>query len=173
MFGISRSCVVFLYWKVTCTSSTLTDCCVFFLSCMPAGSMNSLPARVALSLCRRTTAAGGMRVLAGSTTHPGVVLPADRNSFQAVRVCHSGTSRKGSVSTKKRGYDITRNPHLNKVSSVRVLKTNQNIACRRLKVLLSIMLNVCNLNGVRMMCRIIAFNTQSYNISLDTDFNIT
>lgn len=40
----------------------------------------------------------------------------DRACFQAVRVCHSGTSRNGSVYTKKRGYDITRNPHLNKVS---------------------------------------------------------
>ncbi|CAF88690.1 unnamed protein product, partial [Tetraodon nigroviridis] len=31
------------------------------------------------------------------------------------RVCHSGTASEGSVRTKKRGYDITRNPHLNKV----------------------------------------------------------
>uniref|UniRef100_A0A8C2HZS8 Malic enzyme n=1 Tax=Cyprinus carpio TaxID=7962 RepID=A0A8C2HZS8_CYPCA len=32
----------------------------------------------------------------------------------AVRVCHSGVNSKGTVFTKKRGYDITRNPHLNK-----------------------------------------------------------
>ncbi|KAA8588005.1 hypothetical protein FQN60_001199 [Etheostoma spectabile] len=64
-----------------------------------AGNMNSLPGRAVLSLCRRTAAAAGeMRVFAGSP----------------VRVCHSGVGRKGSVSTKKRGYDITRNPHLNK-----------------------------------------------------------
>ncbi|KAK2905934.1 hypothetical protein Q8A73_009877 [Channa argus] len=77
------------------------------------GSMNSLPGRAALLLCRRT-AAGGMGVLGGSSLHPAGGLPADRASFQAVRVCHSGTNRKSSVSTKKRGYDITRNPHLNK-----------------------------------------------------------
>ncbi|GLD46052.1 NADP-dependent malic enzyme-like protein [Lates japonicus] len=79
--------------------------------------MNSLPTRAALSLCRRT-ATGGMRVLAGSPGHPAGILPADRATFQAVRVCHSGANRKTSVSTKKRGYDITRNPHLNKVSSL-------------------------------------------------------
>lgn len=76
--------------------------------------MNSLPGRAALSLCRRAAGAGagggGMRVFAGSPGHPA--------ALQAVRVCHSGANRKGNVSTKKRGYDITRNPHLNKVSSV-------------------------------------------------------
>lgn len=76
--------------------------------------MNSLPGRAALSLCRRT-AAGGMRVFAGSPGHPAGGLTA---SLQAVRVCHSGTNRKNSVSTKKRGYDIIRNPNLNKVSSL-------------------------------------------------------
>uniref|UniRef100_A0A8C1JZP7 Malic enzyme n=1 Tax=Cyprinus carpio TaxID=7962 RepID=A0A8C1JZP7_CYPCA len=30
------------------------------------------------------------------------------------KVCHSGVNSKGTVFTKKRGYDITRNPHLNK-----------------------------------------------------------
>ncbi|TNN60887.1 NADP-dependent malic enzyme, mitochondrial [Liparis tanakae] len=76
--------------------------------------MNSLPGRAAMSLCLRRTAAGGMRVFAGSSGHPAGGVPAARASLQAVRVCHSGTSQKGSVSTKKRGYDITRNPHLNK-----------------------------------------------------------
>lgn len=76
------------------------------VSLLPSGSMNSLPGRAALSLCRRT-ATGGMIG----------VLSADRASFQAVRVCHSGTSHKPSVNTKKRGYDITRNPYLNKVST--------------------------------------------------------
>ncbi|KAI4805405.1 hypothetical protein KUCAC02_010022 [Chaenocephalus aceratus] len=71
--------------------------------------MNSLPGRAALSLCRRSAAAGGMRVLS-----PGLQAAGMPASVQAVRVCHSGTSPKGSVSTKKRGYDITRNPHLNK-----------------------------------------------------------
>ncbi|CAB1415161.1 unnamed protein product [Pleuronectes platessa] len=88
-----------------------------------SGRMNSLPGRAALSLCRRT-AAGGLRVLAGSPGHPSGSLPADRASFQAVRVCHSGKTRKGSISTKKRGYDITRNPHLNKdVQVLRVMKS--------------------------------------------------
>uniref|UniRef100_H3CEM1 Malic enzyme n=1 Tax=Tetraodon nigroviridis TaxID=99883 RepID=H3CEM1_TETNG len=36
-------------------------------------------------------------------TQPGIVVG-----------CHSGTASEGSVRTKKRGYDITRNPHLNK-----------------------------------------------------------
>ncbi|KAG7215763.1 hypothetical protein INR49_021886, partial [Caranx melampygus] len=75
--------------------------------------MNSLPGRAALSLCRRTAAAGGARVLAGLPGHPAGAQPADRASFHTVRVCYSGANRK-SVSTKKRGYDITRNPHLNK-----------------------------------------------------------
>uniref|UniRef100_A0A8C7FNH3 Malic enzyme n=1 Tax=Oncorhynchus kisutch TaxID=8019 RepID=A0A8C7FNH3_ONCKI len=72
--------------------------------------MNSLPGR-SVSLCRRMTA-GAMRVLAGTTGHPDTVARA--TCLEAVRVCHSDSSRKGSVSTKKRGYDITRNPHLNK-----------------------------------------------------------
>uniref|UniRef100_A0A673YNP6 Malic enzyme n=1 Tax=Salmo trutta TaxID=8032 RepID=A0A673YNP6_SALTR len=72
--------------------------------------MNSLPGR-SVSLCRRMTA-GAMRVLAGTAGHPDTVARA--TCLEAVRVCHSGSSRKGSVSTKKRGYDITRNPHLNK-----------------------------------------------------------
>ncbi|XP_026001773.1 NADP-dependent malic enzyme, mitochondrial-like [Astatotilapia calliptera] len=74
--------------------------------------MNSLPGRAALSLCRRTATGGMMRVLSGAPA--AGVLSADRASFQAVRVCHSGTSRKPTVNTKKRGYDITRNPYLNK-----------------------------------------------------------
>lgn len=56
-----------------------------------------------------------MRVLSGAPA--AGVLSADRASFQAVRICHSGTSRKPGVNTKKRGYDITRNPYLNKVST--------------------------------------------------------
>uniref|UniRef100_A0A8C6VW71 malate dehydrogenase (oxaloacetate-decarboxylating) (NADP(+)) n=1 Tax=Nothobranchius furzeri TaxID=105023 RepID=A0A8C6VW71_NOTFU len=75
--------------------------------------MNSLSGRAALSLCRRS-AAGGMRALAASPAHPAGVLEADRAAVQAVRVCHSGTDKSGSVYTRKRGYDITRNPHLNK-----------------------------------------------------------
>nr|XP_020504408.1 NADP-dependent malic enzyme, mitochondrial [Labrus bergylta] len=74
--------------------------------------MNSLPGRAALSLCRRTASAGGMGVFAGSPGHHAGGMPAD--CLQAVRVCHSGTGNKPSISTKKRGYDITRNPHLNK-----------------------------------------------------------
>ncbi|XP_053184381.1 NADP-dependent malic enzyme, mitochondrial isoform X2 [Scomber japonicus] len=76
--------------------------------------MNSLPGRAALSLCRRTATAGGMRVFTGSPGLPAGGLSADSAFLQAVRVCHSGTNRKASISTKKRGYDITRNPHLNK-----------------------------------------------------------
>lgn len=85
------------------------------LVCLSAVSMNSLPGRAALSLCR-STAAGGMRVFAGSPGRPAGAVPVDGASLRAVRVCHSGTSRQGSTTTKKRGYDITRNPHLNKVS---------------------------------------------------------
>uniref|UniRef100_A0A8C5CBP4 Malic enzyme n=1 Tax=Gadus morhua TaxID=8049 RepID=A0A8C5CBP4_GADMO len=73
--------------------------------------MNSLPGKTLLSLCRRTSN-GALRVYGAS----GVTSPADNTCpAAATRACHSGTSRKGSVSTKKRGYDITRNPHLNKV----------------------------------------------------------
>ncbi|TNN04332.1 hypothetical protein fugu_001361 [Takifugu bimaculatus] len=70
--------------------------------------MNSLPGRAALSLCRRTAAAGGLRQLTGPQWHR------DGAPVQPVRVCHSGSNPEGSVKTKKRGYDITRNPHLNK-----------------------------------------------------------
>uniref|UniRef100_A0A672GRQ3 Malic enzyme n=1 Tax=Salarias fasciatus TaxID=181472 RepID=A0A672GRQ3_SALFA len=75
--------------------------------------MNSLPGRAALSLGRRA-AAGGMGLLTGSPGHPPVAATGGRASLQAMRLCQSGPGRKGSVSTKKRGYDITRNPHLNK-----------------------------------------------------------
>lgn len=88
---------------------------MYSVSLLPSGSMNSLPGRAALSLCRRTATGGMMRVLSGAPA--AGVLSADRASFQAVRVCHSGTSRKPTVNTKKRGYDITRNPYLNKVST--------------------------------------------------------
>lgn len=76
--------------------------------------MNSLPGKAALSLCRRA-AAGGMRVLVAPPGRSTGGAQADRAALQTVRVCHSGTNQKGSVYTKKRGYDITRNPHLNKV----------------------------------------------------------
>lgn len=79
-----------------------------------AGSMNSLPRKAALWLCRRTSPAGGLRLLAASPGHPSGAPAA---SVPPVRVCHSGTSPGGIVRTKKRGYDITRNPHLNKVSA--------------------------------------------------------
>lgn len=96
---------------------TFSTVCVLFICfpphCVSAGSMNSLPVRAALSLCRRT--AGGLRLLAGSQCHPDGSPAAP---VQPVRVCHSGTDPEGSVKTKKRGYDITRNPHLNKVSSL-------------------------------------------------------
>lgn len=76
------------------------------LSVSLSPSLSSDTMNSALSLCRRSVTAGpGLRLLAGS---PG--LPAG-----AVRVCHSGPNRRSSVSTKKRGYDITRNPQLNKV----------------------------------------------------------
>uniref|UniRef100_A0A8C7QYV4 Malic enzyme n=1 Tax=Oncorhynchus mykiss TaxID=8022 RepID=A0A8C7QYV4_ONCMY len=55
---------------------------------------------------------GAMRVLVGAPGHP--VTMARATCLEAVRVCHSVSSCKGSVNTKKRGYDITRNPHLNK-----------------------------------------------------------
>ncbi|XP_071003806.1 NADP-dependent malic enzyme, mitochondrial-like isoform X3 [Oncorhynchus clarkii lewisi] len=72
--------------------------------------MNSLPGR-SVSLCRICTV-GAMRVLVGAPGHP--VTMARATCLETVRVCHSVSSCKGSVNTKKRGYDITRNPHLNK-----------------------------------------------------------
>ncbi|KAM9320564.1 NADP-dependent malic enzyme, mitochondrial [Gastrophryne carolinensis] len=45
------------------------------------------------------------------------VRTSQRTTWEAVRVCHSGSSDVLSAKTqniKKRGYDITRNPHLNK-----------------------------------------------------------
>ncbi|XP_051567131.1 NADP-dependent malic enzyme-like isoform X2 [Myxocyprinus asiaticus] len=58
--------------------------------------MNSLSSKSVLSLCRVFSCAQSADLIG------------------AVRGCHSGVSSKGSVITKKRGYDITRNPHLNK-----------------------------------------------------------
>uniref|UniRef100_A0A3Q2D2Z2 Malic enzyme n=1 Tax=Cyprinodon variegatus TaxID=28743 RepID=A0A3Q2D2Z2_CYPVA len=75
--------------------------------------MNSLPGKAALSLCRGA-AAGRMRVPLGSPGRPAGAVQGDNTAFQAVRVCHSGTNQKSNVYTKKRGYDITRNPYLNK-----------------------------------------------------------
>lgn len=111
----SVTCPLRLTWKVT-FSTVCISLCSSPQHKVSAGSMNSLPGRVALSLCRRTSAAGGLRLLAGSPCHPDGG-PATA-CVQPARVCHSGTNPKGSVKTKKRGYDITRNPHLNKVSSL-------------------------------------------------------
>lgn len=94
--------------------------------CLSPRSMSSLPGRAALSLCRRTAAAtaGGANLLAGHpTAHPAAGLAA---SAQAVRVCHSGPSSKSSVKTKKRGYDIIRNPQLNKVRARTLALIGQN-----------------------------------------------
>uniref|UniRef100_A0A3Q2D2X0 Malic enzyme n=1 Tax=Cyprinodon variegatus TaxID=28743 RepID=A0A3Q2D2X0_CYPVA len=55
-----------------------------------------------------------MRVPLGSPGRPAGAVQGDNTAFQAVRVCHSGTNQKSNVYTKKRGYDITRNPYLNK-----------------------------------------------------------
>ncbi|XP_036396294.1 NADP-dependent malic enzyme, mitochondrial [Megalops cyprinoides] len=74
--------------------------------------MNTLPRKSVLALCRNATSC----VVKILSSHAG--YPAARATSGAylggVRVCHNGTGRKTSVSTKKRGYDITRNPHLNK-----------------------------------------------------------
>lgn len=110
MFGIPGLYVLQANSNVSCSTE------LFFAFSVSAGRMNSLPGKAALSLCRRA-AAGGMRVLVAPPGRPtGGAAQADRAALQAVRVCHSGTNQKGSVYTKKRGYDITRNPHLNKVS---------------------------------------------------------
>lgn len=98
-------------------SSYLFICLCMTPSVSLSPSLSSDTMNSALSLCRRSVAAGpGLRLLAGS---PG--LPAG-----AVRVCHSGPNRRSSVSTKKRGYDITRNPQLNKVrhSHLQVVKVH-------------------------------------------------
>uniref|UniRef100_A0A8C2L9Z6 Malic enzyme n=1 Tax=Cyprinus carpio TaxID=7962 RepID=A0A8C2L9Z6_CYPCA len=63
--------------------------------------MNSLSGKSALALCR---------VFSSPLSLPPAIVG-------AVRVCHSGVNSKGTVFTKKRGYDITRNPDLNKVSN--------------------------------------------------------
>uniref|UniRef100_A0A672Q110 Malic enzyme n=1 Tax=Sinocyclocheilus grahami TaxID=75366 RepID=A0A672Q110_SINGR len=60
--------------------------------------MNSLSGNSVLALCR---------VFSSPLALPPAIIG-------AVRVCHSGVNSKGTVFTKKRGYDITRNPHLNK-----------------------------------------------------------
>uniref|UniRef100_A0A673KYK2 Malic enzyme n=1 Tax=Sinocyclocheilus rhinocerous TaxID=307959 RepID=A0A673KYK2_9TELE len=60
--------------------------------------MNSLSGKSVLALCR---------VFSSPLSLPPAMVG-------AVRVCHSGVNSKGTVFTKKRGYDITRNPHLNK-----------------------------------------------------------
>ncbi|TRY59302.1 hypothetical protein DNTS_033542 [Danionella cerebrum] len=60
--------------------------------------MNSLPGKSVLTLCR---------VFSSPLSLPPAIVG-------AVRVCHTGVSSKGTVFTRKRGYDITRNPHLNK-----------------------------------------------------------
>uniref|UniRef100_A0A8C2HY72 Malic enzyme n=1 Tax=Cyprinus carpio TaxID=7962 RepID=A0A8C2HY72_CYPCA len=60
--------------------------------------MNSLSGKSVLALCR---------VFSSPLSLPAAMVG-------AVRVCHSGVNSKGTVFTKKRGYDITRNPHLNK-----------------------------------------------------------
>uniref|UniRef100_A0AAY4EJN4 Malic enzyme n=1 Tax=Denticeps clupeoides TaxID=299321 RepID=A0AAY4EJN4_9TELE len=69
--------------------------------------MNSLAGRCAWSLCRPT--AGPLRLLAGRPVARGGDAPV----LASLGVCFA--SSKGTVATKKRGYDITRNPHLNKV----------------------------------------------------------
>ncbi|KTF79304.1 hypothetical protein cypCar_00039832, partial [Cyprinus carpio] len=63
-----------------------------------SGIMNSLSGKSVLALCR---------VFSSPLSLPAAMVG-------AVRVCHSGVNSKGTVFTKKRGYDITRNPHLNK-----------------------------------------------------------
>uniref|UniRef100_A0A671NXA6 Malic enzyme n=1 Tax=Sinocyclocheilus anshuiensis TaxID=1608454 RepID=A0A671NXA6_9TELE len=68
-----------------------------------AGIMNALSGKSVLALCR---------VFSSPLSLPPAIIG-------AVRVCHSGVNSKGTVFTKKRGYDITRNPHLNKVSIFR------------------------------------------------------
>ncbi|KAJ8350871.1 hypothetical protein SKAU_G00260010 [Synaphobranchus kaupii] len=79
------------------------------------GTMNTLPRKSVLALCRNTSTCV-VKILSGRTGHPAARSPSTA-CLGAVRVCHTGTGNsknKNSVSTKKRGYDITRNPHLNK-----------------------------------------------------------
>lgn len=86
------------------------------------GTMNSLSGKSVLSLCRQTTKS--IRLLANSTPSSiplghGLTRPL----LVVQRVCHSAANSKpGSIRTKKRGYDITRNPHLNKVMSLQAKK---------------------------------------------------
>ncbi|KAJ8410526.1 hypothetical protein AAFF_G00194300 [Aldrovandia affinis] len=79
------------------------------------GNMNTLPRKGVLALYRNATNCV-VKTLSSHTGHPAG-LSTSRACLGGVRVCHSGTGHsknKSSISTKKRGYDITRNPHLNK-----------------------------------------------------------
>uniref|UniRef100_A0AAR2KMP6 Malic enzyme n=1 Tax=Pygocentrus nattereri TaxID=42514 RepID=A0AAR2KMP6_PYGNA len=73
--------------------------------------MNSISGKSVLSLCRRTS--GALRSL--SSPAPAAISGGRPLLLGGLRVCHSGGKSRPSVSTKKRGYDITRNPQLNKV----------------------------------------------------------
>ncbi|KAG9271082.1 NADP-dependent malic enzyme-like [Astyanax mexicanus] len=72
--------------------------------------MNSISGKSVLALCRRTSGA----LWSLPSPPPAALSAATPLLFGGLRVCHSGGSTRPSVNTKKRGYDITRNPHLNK-----------------------------------------------------------
>lgn len=91
----AKPCIAYQYSELSKRSFSKPECSYF------AGIMNSLSGKSALALCR---------VFSSPLSLPPAIVG-------AVRVCHSGVNSKGTVFTKKRGYDITRNPDLNKVSN--------------------------------------------------------
>uniref|UniRef100_A0A8C1QZH0 Malic enzyme n=1 Tax=Cyprinus carpio TaxID=7962 RepID=A0A8C1QZH0_CYPCA len=88
----AKPCIAYQYSELSKRSFSKPECSYF------AGIMNSLSGKSALALCR---------VFSSPLSLPPAIVG-------AVRVCHSGVNSKGTVFTKKRGYDITRNPDLNK-----------------------------------------------------------
>ncbi|MGH0135159.1 UNVERIFIED_CONTAM: hypothetical protein FKN15_001099 [Acipenser sinensis] len=70
-------------------------------------NINTLPNKNMLSFCKTATN-NLMKILSRNAGFPSV-RPTSRAALRMARASHSGI-----VPTKKRGYDITRNPHLNK-----------------------------------------------------------
>ncbi|KPP60383.1 hypothetical protein Z043_121624, partial [Scleropages formosus] len=71
--------------------------------------MNSLAGRSVLSLCRQ--AAGGPAVKTLMNQGQRAVRA---TGLAPASLCHSGAGQQRAINVKKRGYDVTRNPHLNK-----------------------------------------------------------
>lgn len=127
----------------------MTKCRPHSFHVLSLGNMNTLSGKSVLSLCIRTT--NSIRVLASCTPS---ALPLGygltRPLLGVERVCHSAAnSNPSSIRTKKRGYDITRNPHLNKVTSYRSKKNARHIACVEAKTGAYVIFSYMMKNGKR------------------------